>query len=79
MLDIFKGLKLMKKIPINIPRDLYEEIKFRVKASEGEFRSVEEYVTFILREIVKEKEPRRVYTPEEEKAIKERLRNLGYL
>jgi len=67
------------KVPINILRDLYEEIKRRVKSSQGEFKSVEEYVEFVLREIVKEEEPEQVYTPEEEREIKQRLRSLGYL
>ena len=67
------------KIAIYIPKDLYDEIKKRVDLSGGEFKSVEEYVEFVLREIVKEEEEEFEYTPEEEEKIKERLRGLGYL
>lgn len=69
------------KVSIQIPADLYEEVKRRVELSQGEFKSVEEYVEFVLREIVKEEseEPTQAYTPEEEEKVKERLRALGYL
>ena len=68
------------KIVVYIPKDLYDEIKKRVDLSGGEFKSVEEYVEFVLREIVKEEEEEEFeYTPEEEEKIKERLRGLGYL
>ncbi len=69
----------VNKTPIYIPRDLYEEIKRRVKSSHEEFKSVEEYVEFVLREVVKEEESEQVYTPEEEREIKQRLRSLGYI
>lgn len=68
-----------EKIPIYISSDLYEEVKRSVKASEGEFKTVEEYVEFVLREVVKEEVTEQVYTPEEEKEIKKRLRSLGYI
>ena len=68
------------KIAVYIPKDLYDEIKKRVDLSGGEFKSVDEYVEFVLREIVKEEEEEEFeYTPEEEEKIKERLRGLGYL
>ncbi len=68
------------KVAVYIPKDLYEEIKKHVDLSGGEFKSVEEYVEFVLREIVKEEEEEEFeYTPEEEEKIKERLRGLGYL
>ena len=68
------------KVAVHIPKDLYEEIKKRVDLSGGEFKNVEEYVEFVLREIVKEEEEEEFkYTPEEEEKIKERLRGLGYL
>ncbi|HID17139.1 TPA: CopG family transcriptional regulator [Candidatus Bathyarchaeota archaeon] len=68
------------KVSIEIPADLYEAVKRRVELSQGEFKSVEEYVEFVLREVVKEEEePTQAYTPEEEEKVKERLRSLGYL
>ena len=67
------------KVMIYIPRGLYREIERRVKSSQGEFKSVEEYVELVLREVIKGDEPEQVYTPEEEEKIKERLKILGYL
>ncbi|RLF09704.1 MAG: CopG family transcriptional regulator [Thermoprotei archaeon] len=67
-----------ERVSITIPRKLYDEIKRRVEESQGEFKSVEEYVEFVLNEIVKE-EAEEVYSPEEEEEIKKRLRALGYL
>ena len=67
------------EIPVCIPKKLYEEIRKRVEESKGEFKSVEDYVVFVLREVVKEEEPEQAYTPEEEREIKQRLRSLGYL
>ena len=68
------------KVPVYISRRLYEKIKARVEASNGEFKNVEEYVEFVLQEVVKEEEePEQVYSPEEEEEIKRRLRSLGYL
>jgi len=68
------------KVAVYISKDLYEEIKKRVDSSGGEFKSVEEYVEFVLSEIVKEEEEEEFeYSPEEEEKIKERLRGLGYL
>jgi len=34
---------------------------------------VEEYIPFVLTEVLREDEPEEVYTPEEEKAINKRL------
>lgn len=70
----------MEKVPVYIPKELYEAVKRRVGSSCGEFKSVEEYVEFVLREVVEEEEEHKtIYTPEEEKMIEERLRGLGYL
>ena len=68
------------KIPIYISKTLYEKIRERVEQSQGEFNSVEDYIEFVLNEVVREeKEEKEVYTPEEEEEIKRRLRSLGYL
>ena len=68
-----------EKISISITKDLYNKIKHNVQSSQGEFTTVEEYIEFVLQEVLKEEEPKQVYTPEEEKEIKKRLRSLGYL
>lgn len=79
----FMGWRLINlsknKVAIYISKDLYDEIKRRVDQSSGEFKTVEEYVEFVLSEIVKEEEEEFEYSPEEEEKIKERLRGLGYL
>ena len=67
-------------VSVKIPKSLYDEILKRVEESAGEFKGVEDYVTFVLSEVVKEKdEEENVYSPEEEEEIKRRLRQLGYL
>lgn len=63
-----------------IPKDLYEEVKRRVQEIDGEFKSVDDYVEFVLREVIKEEEEEKeTYTKEEEEEIKRRLKSLGYL
>ncbi|MFQ5940576.1 MAG: hypothetical protein ACE5KA_02610 [Nitrososphaerales archaeon] len=45
-----------------------------------EFKSVEEYVNFVLTEVVKDDEEHQsTYTKEEEEEIKNRLKSLGYI
>ncbi len=65
---------------VEIPDEIYREIERRVQES-GEFESVEEYVRFVLEELLKdeEEEEEQVMTEEEEEMVKERLRGLGYL
>ena len=65
---------------IRIPTRLIEEIEERIGATE--FESVEEYVTFVLEEVVRdidEEEPEEVFSEEDEAKVKERLKALGYL
>ena len=65
---------------IRISRQLIEEIEGRIK--ETEFESVEEYVTFVLEEVVRDDEeegPEEVFSEEDEAKVKERLKALGYL
>jgi Arc/MetJ-type ribon-helix-helix transcriptional regulator len=70
---------MVEKVSIKIRKDLYDKIKDEVDRSEGEFKSVEEYVEFILEELLREEEEEQVYTEEEEEEIKRRLRALGYI
>ena len=66
------------EVAVKIPKELYEKIEKHVKESGGEFKSVEEFVRFVLEEVLSEEEEE-VYSPEEEEEIKRRLRALGYL
>ncbi len=63
---------------IKVPKDIIRKIEERIK--DTEFKSVEEYVTFVLEEVIRdEEEPEEVFSEEDEKTVKERLRALGYL
>lgn len=63
---------------IKIPKKLLGKIEERIKGTE--FKSVDEYTTFVLEEVVKdEEEPEEVFSKEDEQKVKERLRALGYL
>lgn len=66
------------RVTLKIPRPLYERLK---RAIEGTgFRSVNEFVVHVLRDLVAEVEGDRAeLTPEEVRIIRERLRKLGYL
>jgi len=65
-------------VSIKIPKRLYEKVKEEVEKSQGEFKSVEEYIVFVLEELLREEEEQ-VYSKEEEEEIKKRLRALGYI
>ena len=63
---------------IKVPKEIIRKIEERIK--DTEFKSVEEYVTFVLEEVIRdEEEPEEVFSEEDEKKVKERLRALGYL
>ena len=71
-----------QRVAVHVSKDLYNEVKCRVKESGGEFKSVGGYVEFILREVVKEENKegeKRMFTQEEEKEIMKKLKRLGYL
>ena len=67
------------KKSVSLSGDLYDRIAERAKLTG--FASVEEYVTFVLEEVLKddENEKKPAYTKEEEQEVKKRLRALGYL
>jgi len=67
-------------VAVKIPKRLFEIINRRVEESQGEFKDAQEYIEFVLDEIVKEDEEKETtYTPEEEEMVKKRLKKLGYL
>lgn len=65
--------ELSRKFPVNISKQLVDEIQRRVDESGGEFKTVEEYIKFVLTEFLREEELEQVYTHEEEKGIKVNL------
>lgn len=60
---------------VSLPAELYRKIEERIGATE--FSSVDEYVRFVLEEILKEEEP--ALSEGEEAEVKKRLKSLGYL
>ena len=66
-----------EKKTVFLPAELYSRVEKRVKATD--FGSVDEYVEFVLEEVVKEEEEERTFSEEEEKEVKKRLKDLGYL
>jgi len=67
------------KVTIKIPRELYQRLR-RMIADTG-FSSVSEFIVFVLRRVAMGGEIKGEdrLTAEEIKAIRERLRRLGYL
>lgn len=66
------------KVTLKIPRPLYDKLK-RIIEDTG-FSSVNEFVVYVLRDIVAlTKRDDEELSAEEVKLIKERLKNLGYL
>ena len=76
-----EGAKEGEKKAVFLPAELYGRIEERVRATE--FRSVDEYVTFVLEEVlggeVESEEEEPSFSEEEEEEVKKRLRALGYL
>ena len=64
---------------ISIPTPLAEKIKKRIKGTG--FTSLSSYVTYVLREVISgmDQEDEEVFSKEDEKRVKDRLRALGYI
>lgn len=66
---------------VSIPRPLHEKIQKLIKKKPG-FKSVSEYVTYVLREVIAMHETKVVpvpFTNDDIEEIKKRLKALGYL
>ncbi len=63
---------------ISLQEELARQLEERVKSSD-EFTTVEEYVHYILSEVMKQTEAPDEYTKDQEEAVKDRLESLGYL
>lgn len=69
-------------VTLKIPKDLSEELKKR--AEDKGFKSLSDYVTYILRQVLskietEEKQKKEPLIKEGEEEIKQKLRDLGYL
>ena len=71
-------MRAMQKEAVNISGDLYEQILKRLETSNGEFKSADEYVEFVLREMFAN-ESADSFSQEDEAKIKDRLKSLGYI
>ncbi len=70
------GMGSEEFVSVKIPKKLYDRILREIK--DTEFKTVDDFVTYVLEQVLEEEEET-VYSKEEEEAIKERLRSLGYL
>jgi len=69
---------MAERVTLKIPRPLYEQLQQVIEGTG--FRSVNEFVVYVLRDLVAAKGERPVgLTPEEIELVRTRLRNLGYL
>ena len=67
---------------VEIKDEIIEKLKKRV--DDGEFKTVDEYVNYVLQQVVERLdsesgEKEEAYTKEDEEKVKERLRSLGYM
>jgi len=64
---------------VSIPDELYEKIEKNLE--DFGFKTVDEYIAFVLEEVLKNDDSgeEQVFSEEEEEMIKKRLRDLGYL
>jgi Arc/MetJ-type ribon-helix-helix transcriptional regulator len=70
-----------KYTTVSIPRTLHQRIEKLIQKKTG-FKSVSDYVTYVLREIVQTHESEQTpepFTSEDVAQIKDRLKALGYL
>jgi metal-responsive CopG/Arc/MetJ family transcriptional regulator len=67
------------RVTLKIPRPLYERLQLIIENSG--YRSVNEFVVYVLRELLAEQSLEDVspFTAREVELIRQRLRNLGYL
>jgi Arc/MetJ-type ribon-helix-helix transcriptional regulator len=72
---------------IKIPEEIVQRLQERVNSTD-EFKDVEEYINYILEQVVErlenenkdnENKGESVFSKEDEEKVKERLRGLGYL
>jgi Arc/MetJ-type ribon-helix-helix transcriptional regulator len=68
-----------EKVAVYISKSLYNKVESSLKEKGGEFPSVEDYVEFVLRELLTKRGVEKTHNKEDEELIKKRLRRLGYL
>lgn len=66
-----------EKVTLELPEEIMKEIKRKIE--DTEFQSSEEYLSYIIHEVLKGSSSRIVKNFKEEKKIKKKLRSLGYM
>ena len=64
------------RVTLKIPRPLYNKIKAVIE--ESGFSSVNEFVVYVLRDLVSGRKDKKELSKEEIEAIRQRLKSLGY-
>jgi Arc/MetJ-type ribon-helix-helix transcriptional regulator len=69
----------MTKITISIPDNLKQKLEEKIK--ETDFKSIEDYVLYLLKQMVSTDaaDSKVTYSDEDEAALKKKLREMGYL
>jgi len=66
------------KKSISISSDIIDSITKRIEKSNHEFTSVEEYIEFVLKQIL-EMDHSEIYSKDEEEEIRKHLKDMGYI
>jgi arylsulfatase len=66
-----------EKVTLELPEEIMKEIKRRIE--DTEFQSTEEYLSYLIHEVMKGSSSRIAQNSKEEKKIKKKLRSLGYM
>ncbi|MBW2990330.1 CopG family transcriptional regulator [Candidatus Woesearchaeota archaeon] len=74
MISVFKELNKEKTI-VSIPTGLADKTKEQIKKTD--ISSISEYITFVMRLVLSEKET--PFNEKDEEIIKSKLKKLGYL
>jgi len=67
-----------EKVVVHISKKLYDKARKFIE-EQGGFSNVEEFIEFVLNEVLSEEETEYTMSKEDEEKIKERLRSLGYI
>ena len=69
---------------ITLPDELIKKLEIKIK--ETDFNSIQDYITYVLNQLISSekaeevsKEEEVAYTPEEEEELKKRLDEMGYI
>ncbi len=68
----------MNKKNISLSTELYDILINRINNSNDEFKSIDDYVEYVLRQLFND-DFSKTYTEEEEKEIEKHLKDMGYI